>query len=204
MPGAREGRGKKGNELTLSDDEKQRLENLGLAFDLAPVGLCVSRDRIIQHCNEAFASMFGYRSDQLIGQTLATLYPTQQEFENVGQRGYQSMRETGRYSDERIMRHQSGRLFWCHVAGRAMARDEPFACAVWMFEDISEKRPVVVELTTREREVAQFLVTGQSSKQIARQLGISPRTVEAHRARLMSKLGVASASEMIARLVGLA
>ena len=40
-------------------------------------------------------------------------------------------------------------------AGRALDRSDPFACAVWMFEDISAKRPLAADLTLREREVAQ-------------------------------------------------
>lgn len=178
-------------------------EDGALWFDAAPVGLCVSRDRIIQHCNQAFAEMFGYRPEELIGQSLACIYPSTNEFEHIGQRGYPVMKETGLYRDDRIMRHRSNKLFWCHVAGRSLDREDPFACAVWMFEDISERRPVIGNLTTREREIAQFLVTGKTSKQIARQIGLSPRTVEAHRARLMKKLGVASHTEMISRLVGL-
>ena len=58
-------------------------------------------------------------------------------------------------------------------------------------------------LTLREREIAQQMLTGGTSKQIARLLAISPRTVEAHRARLMKKLGAANHGELIARLAGL-
>jgi len=111
------------------------------------------------------------------------------------------MRSTGVYSDERIMRRKGGALFWCHVAGRALDRDNPFACAVWMFEDISKRRPVTTMLTLREREIAQQLATGATSKQIARTLGISPRTVEAHRSRLMKKFQATTHGELVARLV---
>ncbi len=41
------------------------------------------------------------------------------------------------------------------------------------------------------------LVAGQTNKVIARELGISPRTVEAHRATLMDRLGVRSLAEAI-------
>ncbi|MDP2811973.1 MAG: LuxR C-terminal-related transcriptional regulator [Rhodocyclaceae bacterium] len=190
----------------MSDAPDQTLshDDLALAFDLAPVGLCVSRERVIQRCNETFASMFGYGADELRGKSLACLYPSTSEFENIGTRGFLVMRETGRYGDERIMCHRNGDLFWCHVAGRSLDRSHPFACAVWMFEDISAKRPVTAALTAREREIVQFLVIGESSKQIARRLNISPRTVEAHRARIIGKLGVKSYTELIARLIGIA
>ena len=78
-----------------------------------------------------------------------------------------------------------------------------FGCAVWMFEDISARRPVTTPLTVREREIAQLLVEGKTSKHIARALGVSPRTIDAHRARLLRKLKVSTPTEMVARLAGL-
>ncbi len=178
------------------------LKTLELAFDLAPVGLCVSRDRVVETCNEAFAEMFGYPVDELVGKPLAPLYPSLDEFTHVGNLGLPVMRNTGVYNDERIMRRRDGSLFWCHASGRALDRSDPFACAVWMFEDISLRRPVTTSLTLREREIAQQLVTGATSKQIARALGISPRTVEAHRGRLMKKFDAATQGELLARLLG--
>lgn len=177
---------------------------VGLAFDHAPVGLCLSRERVIVRCNEAFGEMFGWAPEELAGRSMQHLYPSAEEFEHIGAQGLVAMRETGRYSDERIMRHRSGRLFWVHVAGRALRRDLPFAQAVWMFEDISARRAVTVDLTAREREIVRQLAAGASTKHIARLLGISPRTVEGHRARIIRKVGARSAAEMLARLVGLA
>ncbi len=52
-------------------------------------------------------------------------------------------------------------------------------------------------LSLRERQVVHWLVEGSSNKEIARSLEISPRTVEIHRAKLMGKLGVHSASEVV-------
>lgn len=52
-------------------------------------------------------------------------------------------------------------------------------------------------LTGREREVLASLVAGKSNKMIARDLGLSPRTVEAHRAALMERLNVKSLAEAV-------
>ena len=52
-------------------------------------------------------------------------------------------------------------------------------------------------LTPREREVLDGLAGGLPNKTIAYDLGISPRTVEIHRANVMSKLGVRSLSEAL-------
>jgi FixJ family two-component response regulator len=56
-------------------------------------------------------------------------------------------------------------------------------------------------LTIREREVFDRIVHGKLNKQIADELGIGLRTVKAHRAQLMIKLGVSSAAEL-GRLAG--
>ncbi len=177
--------------------------DLVFAFDLAPVGLCVLRQRIIQHCNEAYGTMFGYLPEELIGQSTAMLYPTVEEFESIGARGIAKMRECGRYSDERIMKKRNGHLFWCHVSGRSLDRSDPFSCGVWVWEDISDRRPVIAALTMRERQIAQLLVEGMTTKQIARVLEVSPRTIDAHRVRLLRKLKVNTPTEMVSRLAGL-
>jgi FixJ family two-component response regulator len=56
------------------------------------------------------------------------------------------------------------------------------------------------QLTPRERQVLAEIVAGQSNKQAGRDLGISPRTIEVHRARIMEKLGAKNAADL-ARLV---
>jgi FixJ family two-component response regulator len=52
-------------------------------------------------------------------------------------------------------------------------------------------------LTTRERQVMAMVVADKSSKEIARDLGISPRTVEHHRAHIMRKMQASSLNELI-------
>ena len=55
----------------------------------------------------------------------------------------------------------------------------------------------IASLSPREREVLDLLVAGKPNKLIARDLGLSPRTVEVHRARLMARLGVGSLAEAV-------
>jgi len=175
---------------------------MAFVFDKAPVGLCVSEHRIIQRCNEKFAAIFGYEVHEIEGNSFAMLYPTIGEFERIGQLSHTSMRASGLYSDDRIMRRKSGQLSWFHSVGQSMDPAAPFDRAVWMFEDLEATRPVTVELTSRERDVASLLVTGATAKEIARQLGLSPRTVEHYRTRLINKYEVRTTHELITRLVG--
>ena len=57
--------------------------------------------------------------------------------------------------------------------------------------------PIQVTLSAREREVMQHVVDGFDNRQIGGRLGISARTVEVHKARLMAKLGVRSLADLI-------
>lgn len=148
--------------------------------------------------------MFGYTTKELVGQSFRVLYPTIDEFERTGARIVPIMSAKGHYSDERIMKRADGELFWCHVSGRALIHNDPHAIGIWTFEDLSAKRPVTAELTPREREIAALLVEGKTSKLIARQIGLSPRTVEMHRAKLMRKFAAATSGELVHRLVGVA
>jgi DNA-binding NarL/FixJ family response regulator len=52
-------------------------------------------------------------------------------------------------------------------------------------------------LTAREREVFHLAAAGQGNKEIAKQLGISPRTAETHRANLLRKLGLKGQTELV-------
>lgn len=172
------------------------------AFHLAPIGLALSRQRIIEDCNDQLAQIFGYARQALIGQSLQVLYPSPVEFERIGERIPPIMSALGSYADDRIMRRASGELFWCHVTGRSLDVTQPHAAGVWTFEDISANRRVAVALTAREREIAAQLVQGKTSKQIGKALAISPRTVEIYRARLMKKYAAGTATELVQRLLG--
>lgn len=61
----------------------------------------------------------------------------------------------------------------------------------------SDAQRRIATLSEREREVMRSIAAGKHNREIAEELGISPRTVEVYRARLMDKLGVRRLSELI-------
>jgi PAS domain S-box-containing protein len=176
-----------------------------LAFDMAPVGLVLSRNRAILDCNQRVCEIFGAAREQLLGQSFQLLYPSADEFERTGARIAPILNRSGSYADDRIMRRLDGRFkgeaFWCHVTGRALNRDAPHEAGIWSFEDLSERRPVKAELTAREREVAAHLMQGLTSKHIGRALTISHRTVEIYRARLMRKYQASTTADLVQKLM---
>jgi PAS domain S-box-containing protein len=176
-----------------------------LAFEFAPIGLVLSRNRAIVDCNRHLCEMFGAGREQLVGQSFQVLYPSAIEFERTGARIAPIMNRQGSYADDRIMKRVDGRFkgetFWCHVTGRALDPDEPHGAGIWSFEDLSSRRPVKAELTAREREVAAHLLHGLTSKEIGKALAISHRTVEIYRARLMRKYKASTTADLVHRLM---
>ena len=177
-----------------------------LAFEMAPVGLALSRNRTMVDCNRHLCDMFGATREQLVGQSFQVLYPSALEFERTGQRIAPLLNRHGTYSDDRIMKRVDGRFkgetFWCHVTGRALNQATPHEAGIWTFEDLSSTRPVKAELTAREREVAAHLMDGLTSKEIGRALTISHRTVEIYRARLMRKYQASTTADLVHKLMG--
>jgi len=178
------------------------MEITALAFDHAPVGLAVLENRIIRHVNLQFATIFGDAPGDYAGVPLARYYPSIDDYSRIGERALSAMRETGRYSDERVMKRRDGELFWCRVRGQSLTPDDPFQRGIWSFADLSEERPLV-ELTQREREVAILTCRGLTSKEIGLELGLSYRTVEVYRARLLDKFGARKLAELVGKLSGM-
>ena len=175
--------------------------NYPLAFELAPVGLILSRNRSIVDCNRHVCEMFGASRELLVGQSFLVLYPSAVEFERTGSRIAPILNRSGTYADDRIMKRASGETFWCHVTGRALNQSAPHEAGIWTFEDLSSRRPVKAELTAREREVAAYLMDGRTSKEIGRTLAISHRTVEIYRARLMRKYKASNTGDLVHKLM---
>jgi DNA-binding CsgD family transcriptional regulator len=69
------------------------------------------------------------------------------------------------------------------------------------FHDLADVKGAEL-LTPREREVLGRVIAGASNKEAGRTLGISPRTIEVHRARIMDKLGAKNTADLVRIVVG--
>lgn len=76
----------------------------------------------------------------------------------------------------------------------ALKRDEERRAASQNQAEIEER---LASLTNREHEIMQLIVAGKISKQIAAELGISKKTVDVHRARVMQKMKVDSLPQLV-------
>jgi DNA-binding NarL/FixJ family response regulator len=87
-------------------------------------------------------------------------------------------------------------------AMRSVARGEEYlqpslGVAMARERDLRNPAGFAIALTEREREILQLVVMGHTNKQMAEMLGISTRTIEAHRASLLRIVGVKSRAELV-------
>lgn len=178
------------NGSKLSDSE------ISTFFDLIPVGTMLSHNRVITNVNTAFAHMFGYEPEQLLGRSLEVLYPTHREFVERGEQWREFLSEQGGHCDERIMLRSGDQPIQMRVKGRCKDPKNPYHLVACAFEPIVQP-PTLPTLSRRERSIVTAMGEGMTSKEIARMLGLSPRTVETYRQRLMAKTGAKNASQLL-------
>ncbi len=167
----------------------------------APIGLMVLSNRVIQRANTEMERIFGWTRDELEGQSIRILYPSNVDYEKTGARWQRWLQGRPRYADERFMQCRSGEIIWTRAAARTLTPTDPFRLMVWTFEPLENSPTTSATLTPREREVARYIVNGYTSKETGQAMGISPRTVEVHRSSVMRKLGVQNAAELVAKMI---
>ena len=177
------------------------MTDLETAFLAAPIGIVLAKQRVIQTCNHQFAAMLGFERTELEGRSFRMLYNSQDEFEQVRDIGSHQLKSAGHYADERMMRHKNGQAVWCRFRARTLTPEDVLAKVIMSFAGISESGNAQ-QLSKRQREVIGLMRMGFTSKKIARELGLSPRTVEDIRGRLYRKFNVGNAAELILKFSG--
>ncbi|MCI4664964.1 MAG: PAS and helix-turn-helix domain-containing protein [Neomegalonema sp.] len=180
--------------------DEQGLDNwAALAFDAAPVGIILAEHRRVRACNETFAQMTLYQRQELLGQSCRIFYDSDEEFEQIRNVGLGALQANEPYADNRLLRQRGGSRIWCRFRARALAPERPLERVVMSFAVINDLS-LGAHLTVREREVLSLMQDGLTSKEIGGRLGLSPRTIEDVRSRLIHRFGVRRASELLVRL----
>jgi PAS domain S-box-containing protein len=106
------------------------------------------------------------------------------------------------------MRRANGEFAWVEDSGLPRLEDGTFAGFMGTAVDITDRRRrmftpdeasvrLVFALTERERQVLVLIAAGKSTKETAAQLGISYKTADSHRSRILEKLGVHETASMV-------
>lgn len=172
-----------------------------LAFLHAPNATLILADRVILRASLMVEEVFGWKPAEIEGQSIKILYPGQTDFERIGERARHAMESQPVYSDERFMRHRNGEVIWMAGQGRTLDTREPQKLAIWTYRPIENQPALPHNFTAAEMRVAKYLVNGLTSKEIAKAIGSSPRTIEVHRANMVRKLQVRNSFELVRHLL---
>ena len=110
-------------------------------LDSAGIGIVFIRNRIVVHCNQRYAEIYGYASPQeLLGHSSETLHPNRDAFRALGREAYTTLCEGQTFRCERQMRRRDGTLFWASLTGRLINPQDTREGSIWTVDDIDERQ----------------------------------------------------------------
>ncbi len=128
--------------------ERQRAEkalresesSLKSIFLAAPIGIGVVSNRVLMQVNDRVCEMVGRAREELIGQSARILYPTDEEFELVGRKKYDQIREHGTGTVETYWQHRDGATIDVLLSSSAMDPADWSAGVTFTALDITERK----------------------------------------------------------------
>ncbi|MBI5784143.1 MAG: EAL domain-containing protein [Rhodocyclales bacterium] len=126
-----------------------------MIFDNAAVGIMYVEDRMVVRCNRKLEEIFGYGTGEMLGLSTRQLHPSQESFDDLGNRARDPIRRGEVFSTECGARRKDGRCFWVRITGhRAPHAGERFD-VVWIFEDVTQRREAEEALRRAKDELEQ-------------------------------------------------
>jgi PAS domain S-box-containing protein len=108
------------------------------------VGIMTSQDRRVLWANRAFETIFGYARNQIVGQSLRALYPTDEVYASVGAVAYAALAQGQVFRDRVEYVRQDDRPIWVDISGARLDPDS--GKALWCFVDITEEKAAQTQL----------------------------------------------------------
>ena len=106
-------------------------------LDNASVGILLVKDRTMVKVNKRMAEIFGYDMEHMLNQSTHMLYPSKNEYEQLGREAYPIMAQGRAFITEWEMFRKDGVLIWIRLFGTAIDPENLDAGSIWVVEDIS-------------------------------------------------------------------
>lgn len=124
------------NENTL----RQTLLEYQSILDNASLGITFTRNRKFLHCNTRFSEMFGWNSNELVGQTTDIVYPTPADFIEMSRIATPILSAGARLDVEVVLKKRDGATFWCRILAKAIDAADSSRGTIFIAEDITERK----------------------------------------------------------------
>ena len=126
----------------VSAAEQSRLEREAI-LNNASIGIGFTRDRRFVLANPYFERMFGWPTGSLAGQPGSVVWPSEEEYAEIGRIASPLLAKGQPFETERTMSRRDGSSFWCRLSARVVDPTDPSrGGTIWIVEDITERRQV--------------------------------------------------------------
>jgi PAS domain S-box-containing protein len=121
-----------------------------LILDNSTLGIALISHRNFEWVNPRLSELFQIPREQLKGST-RILYDSDEEFEQIGPRIYDELRQGYRFDrDVKFQRH-NGSVFWCRLIGKSLDPAHAEEGSIWMFEDITDRKETELKIADLAR-----------------------------------------------------
>jgi diguanylate cyclase (GGDEF)-like protein/PAS domain S-box-containing protein len=116
------------------------LAEQGAVLDNVVFGIVQERDLRVVSTNRRFDELFGYAEGELLGESIAVLFPDHAMYEQGIAASGPILARGADFGDEHLYRRRDGSLFMCQVSGRALDPARPDDGSIWVYADVTERR----------------------------------------------------------------
>jgi PAS domain S-box-containing protein len=129
---------------------RERETRLTSLFAAAPVGIGLMVDRVIMQVNQRLCQMTGYAPEELLGKSSRILYPTQEDFDYVGQEKYRQIGEIGVGTVETRWQRKDGVIIEIFLSSAPLISGDTSLGVTFTALDITERKEAEEALTQSE------------------------------------------------------
>lgn len=133
---------------------QEREQKLSTILDVAPVGIGVVVERVFVDVNSRLCEMLGYTPEELIGQSARMLYPSDEDFNYVGQEKYRQIAEQGFGEVETRFQHKNGTILEVLLRSSPIDRDDLLKGVIFTALDMTKRRLAERTLWENEQKLA--------------------------------------------------
>jgi len=148
-----------GRNITVRRQAEEALlkseEKMSSIFRVAPTGIGVVKDRVIIEVNPRICEITGYSKNELLGKNARVLYPTKEEYENVGTEIYRQIAESGTGTVETRWLKKNGSILNILLSSTPINIDNYSTGITFTALDITERKQAKKELTKLSTAVKQ-------------------------------------------------
>jgi len=121
------------------ENNEKVIQEQEMIIDNADIGIAWLRNREYVRVNNKILLMFGYSSDNFVGQNSLFLYPNKDEYYTLGEEAYPLLSKGEVYITEQRLIRSDGSIFWCKLTGKSMGLSDQ-SDSIWLFEDVTERK----------------------------------------------------------------